>query len=629
MSALIEPRTASDFAGLQSLEHLQLLDVVDELRAQGLSGLLPLPQLIVCGDQSSGKSSVLEAISSIPFPKKDNLCTRFATEVILRRAGNSSQPRIVVSIVPGRSRSEVDQERLNAFTHQLDTVEDLPEVITKAKEAMGLDSDGVAFSLDVLRLEVTGPRMPQLTIVDLPGLIHSENKLQTAQDVEVVAELVESYMEQPRSIILAVISAKNDYANQIVLKKARTFDPSGKRTLGIITKPDTLSKGSDSELAFIELAKNEDIKFELGWHVIRNLDSNSPEPEKGSRDQQEAAFFRNTRWQSIDASCFGIQALRDRLSRVLFRQIKSELPSLISDIEKSIATCSSDLARFGRSRITEKEQELFLIEVGQDFQSLCKASCDGTYEDIFFESVESGKGKQKRIRAFVQNESKQFAKVLATKASSWTISGTPEASNDSLSREEVLKRVVKLIEGSRGRELPGTFNPLLIGELFREYSTPWKQLAQDHVQAVWEFAKVFIGTVVDNVTDNDVRDALFRLIIDPELDQMLKSANEKLSAFIDELGRHPITYNHYLTDTVKKAQNERLRASMKGMLTKAFDEGIGKLNRDNINWLANMILETMEPDMDRVAAETALDYMLAYYKVSCSLSSCSRPLLIS
>lgn len=94
---------------------------------------------------------------------------------------------------------------------------------------MGLGSLGNAFSTDVLRLEVIGPQMPQLTIVNLYGLIHSDNKIQTAQDVELVSQLVERYMSEPRSIVLAVISAKNDYANQIVLKRARTVDPYGKR----------------------------------------------------------------------------------------------------------------------------------------------------------------------------------------------------------------------------------------------------------------------------------------------------------------------------------------------------------------------------------------------------------------
>jgi hypothetical protein len=57
-----------------------------------------------------------------------------------------------------------------------------------------------------------------LTIVDLPGLIHSENKLQSSADVALVLSIVQSYMANRRSIILAVVLAKNDYANQIVTK---------------------------------------------------------------------------------------------------------------------------------------------------------------------------------------------------------------------------------------------------------------------------------------------------------------------------------------------------------------------------------------------------------------------------
>ena len=89
----------TDPAKLESLrtrEQIKLLDVIDALRAEGLGEYTALPQLIVCGDQSSGKSSVLEAISGVPFPRKETLCTRFATEVILRRADNEF---ITVSLV--------------------------------------------------------------------------------------------------------------------------------------------------------------------------------------------------------------------------------------------------------------------------------------------------------------------------------------------------------------------------------------------------------------------------------------------------------------------------------------------------------------------------------------------------
>ncbi len=93
MIVVADPAKLED---LQTQGQIELLDVIDALRAEGLSEYTALPQLIVCGDQSSGKSSVLEAISGVPFPRKDTLCTRFATEVILRRATDES---IAVSLV--------------------------------------------------------------------------------------------------------------------------------------------------------------------------------------------------------------------------------------------------------------------------------------------------------------------------------------------------------------------------------------------------------------------------------------------------------------------------------------------------------------------------------------------------
>jgi Dynamin family len=78
-------------------------DTVDALRTCGLDGIISLPQLVICVDQSSGKSSVPEAITEIPFPRKENLCTRFATELVLRR---SKVARISAQIIPDKDQSQ-------------------------------------------------------------------------------------------------------------------------------------------------------------------------------------------------------------------------------------------------------------------------------------------------------------------------------------------------------------------------------------------------------------------------------------------------------------------------------------------------------------------------------------------
>lgn len=180
---------------LCSKDQLDLLDSIDRLRSQGINHYVSLPQIIVCGDQSAGKSSVLEAISGVSFPVKSNVCTRFPTELVLRRTPLVSAS---VSIVPHTSRTDPEKASLTDFHETLEGFDGLATVIEDAKVVMGIHTHGKTFSNDLLRIEITGPDRPHLTIVDLPGLIHSAMNNQAddkVDDVDLIKGIVGEYSE--------------------------------------------------------------------------------------------------------------------------------------------------------------------------------------------------------------------------------------------------------------------------------------------------------------------------------------------------------------------------------------------------------------------------------------------------
>ncbi|KAJ6118437.1 hypothetical protein N7471_013904 [Penicillium samsonianum] len=542
--------TTDALEGLCTQEQLDLLDSIDTLRSQGISHYVSLPQIIVCGDQSSGKSSVLEAISGVSFPVKSSLCTRFPTELVLRK---NSPVGVRVSIVPHQSRSEAEQHSLGSFSEKLDGFDGLANLIENAKAAMGISTHGKAFSNDLLRVEVSGPDRSKLTIVDLPGLIHSETRQQSAADVQLVQDVVQSYMREPRSVILAVVSAKNDFANQIVLRLARDADPSGNQTLGVISKPDTLVPGSESEASFVSLAKNQDVEFRLGWHVLMNMDSEKGQRSLSDRDIQEWKFFSQGIWEDMPRSLVGVDSLRTRMSSLLLGQIASELPSLINEINSKINSCRSQLQKLGDPRATSGEQRSYLLHISQAFQSLVKAAVDGTYNEPFFGDAKTDDGYQKRIRAVIQNLNQKFTDNISHRGHFRHLLESEDQRLISkrqvpLTRKEYVQHIETLLKRTRGRELPGTFNPLIVKDLFQEQCGPWDDLTHSHITAAWMAAREFLQHAVSYVADEATSKALFQKVILPALENLrhtLRKGSEEL--LIPHQRGHPITYNHYFT----------------------------------------------------------------------------------
>jgi GTP-binding protein EngB required for normal cell division len=607
---------------LQSNDTRNLLDVVDSLRSHGISRYIDLPEIIVCGEQSSGKSSVLEAVSGVRFPSKDNLCTRFATELILRR-GPIAPIKIRIDPGPREERSESEKKKLLEFNVSV-PVEDLQlgDIIESAKDAMGINDSTKVFSSDVLRVELSGPDQPHLTLIDLPGLFQAGSRSQSDADSETVKSLVLRYMKSPRSIILAVVTAKNDFNNQSITRYSREIDPKGVRTLGLITKPDTLDEGSDSERFYIELAQNKDVKFRLGWHVLRNRDYPARNSSSQERNSTEAQFFSSGVWRSLHTSQKGIHSLKPRLSKILKDHILAQLPDVVAQIQDGIRDCTERLDVLGASRVTVQEQRRYLLHVSHSYTSLVKAAMDGLYSDPFFGDASTTEGYHKRLRAVLQNQLTDFAEVMRTDGHKHVIvdEGVTVTLTRQVSRSDYISKVKKLLERSRGRELPGTFDPLIIGQLFQEQREPWAQLIEYHMNEIVRAVYSVVHTVLKQVSDHSTVQGLLRRFINDRFKMLTTELEAKVQEILTPyVTGHPITYNHYLTESVQKAQGKRRMREIKQSLGQVLGGDYtnhGPINIDiNVNTLVNTLVNKTEADMNNYASSTATDFMEAYYKV--------------
>ncbi|KAH8768367.1 dynamin family protein [Diaporthe sp. PMI_573] len=530
------------------------MDSIDGLRSEGIDHFVSLPQITVCGDQSSGKSSVLEAMSSVSFPVRSNLCTRFPTELVLRRT------------------SQVGAQELEDF-------EGFSALIDTAKSVMGISARGKTFAIDLLRIKISRPGRPHLTIVDLPVLIHSQIKQQTASDVQLIQEVVESYIKEPRSIILAVVSEKNDFANQVILKLVHLVDVDTNRTFRTITKPNALYLSSESKALYISLARNQQVDFRLDWHILKNMDSEADLPH----------------------NILGIQQLYKRLSKVLLSYVTSQLPSLVYKIESKRNACHDKLVKLSRPRLTTYNQQLLLLGISESFQRLVKSVINSDWNDVFFKDSNSDHSYQRQLRAVIQNSNDNFAKTLSRDGHRHRIgesSTTPlqSATAISITRDEFLEDIG---------------------------ASPWERLVRDHVDSTVKACKGFLQLVISPITDPGTSTALLQEIIGPAIDNILMGLNAKTDDILKTYQRtHPITCNHYFTETIRKLRAERRRDECASAVRRFYGPptlGRYDLTSTNVNLSSlvdRIIGGTTEPDMNRFAASEVLDYMEAYYKVA-------------
>jgi replication fork clamp-binding protein CrfC len=198
----------------------KMIEIRGLLQTVGQSDSLTLPSIVVIGSQSSGKSSVLEAIVGHEFlPKGHNMVTRRPIELTLV---NTPEAHAEYCEFPALGLGKVTD-----FSQVQKTLTDL----NLAVPASDCVSD------DPIQLRIYSPNVPDLSLIDLPGYIQVVGRDQPPELKEKISQLCERYIRAP-NVILAISAADVDLANSTALRASRRMDPRGERTIGVITKMD-------------------------------------------------------------------------------------------------------------------------------------------------------------------------------------------------------------------------------------------------------------------------------------------------------------------------------------------------------------------------------------------------------
>jgi len=185
------------------------------------------------------------------------------------------------------------------------------------------------FSKDILRLEIHGPKEAHLSVIDVPGIFRNTTAgVTTTSDLELVRDMVNAQIENPRTVILAVVPANVDPATQEILEMAKKVDPHRQRTIGVLTKPDLVDRGAEDKI--IELIQGKGSDANLDWSVVKNPGQRELNDTKYDRRALEDTFFARTApWNTLPKERRGVDALRSRLEEVLTSHIRREFKKVI------------------------------------------------------------------------------------------------------------------------------------------------------------------------------------------------------------------------------------------------------------------------------------------------------------
>jgi hypothetical protein len=256
-------------------------------------------------------------------------------------------------------------------------------------------------------------------------------------------------------------------------------------------------------------------------------------------------------------------------------------------------------------------------------------SMGGKYRILSHKEQETAEKKKKEAKAKKEEKDKEEGqekpedqeKAEKKKAPGWKTLSAKKIGKCpiNLTRDEAIEWVHRTLERSRGLELPGSFNPLIVSQLFWEQSTPWTDLAHTHIESVANKSKDFVDIVLDECAPADIRTRLAGYCVEEALEQALKAVKEELSRILADKERNLMTYNHYFTSKIQDQRKSKLAQVLSSVAKAASMSWTMEDDRNRVETyidpekLDAEMYSGIEQNMAKFSAEDALDTQIAYY----------------
>ncbi|KAJ0179410.1 hypothetical protein K1T71_005122 [Dendrolimus kikuchii] len=346
----------------------KLQDVFNTVGADAIQ----LPQIIVLGTQSSGKSSVIESLVGRSFlPRGPGIVTRRPLILQLVYSPKDSKEH--------RSAEEgtINLEEWGKFLHTKERIysdfDEIRKEIERETDRMAGSNKGIC--PEPINLKIYSTRVVNLTLVDLPGITKVPIGDQPEDIENQIRNLIIKYIANPNSIILAVTAANTDMATSEAIKMSKEVDPDGRRTLAVVTKLDLMDAGTDA----IDILCGRVIPVKLGIIGVVNRSQQDIIDKKSISDAlKDEATYLQRKYPTI-ATRNGTPYLAKTLNRLLMHHIRDCLPELKVRVNVMISQFQSLLNSYGED-VSDKSQTL--LQIITKFASAYCSTIEGTARNI-------------------------------------------------------------------------------------------------------------------------------------------------------------------------------------------------------------------------------------------------------